>query len=52
MQVPEDVPGGELLVTPKDIDQRIEDMGRLLGRAVSLALQPGLTEEELEALVG
>ncbi len=51
-QVPEDLPGGELLVTPKDIDQRIEDMGRLLGRAVSLALQPGLTPEELEALVG
>lgn len=52
VEKPEDLPGGGLLVTPKDIDQRVEDMGRLLGRAVSLALQPGLTEEELEALVG
>lgn len=49
---PEELPGGGLLVTPKDIDQRVEDMARLLGRAVSLALQPGLTAEELEALVG
>lgn len=52
VEKPENLPGGGLLVTPKDIDQRVEDMGRLLGRAVSLALQPGLTEEELEALVG
>ena len=52
VKAPDTLPGGGLLVTPKDIDQRVEDMGRLLGRAVSLALQPGLTEEELEALVG
>lgn len=51
VRAPEELPGGELLVTPKDIDQRVEDMARLLGRAVSLALQPGLSPEELEELV-
>jgi len=47
-----DLPGGNLVVTPKDIDQRVADVSRLLGRALSLALQPHLTEEELEELVG
>ena len=46
------LPGGELLVTPRDIDQRVDDLSRLLGRALSLALQPHLTEEELDLLVG
>ena len=45
------IPGGTLLVTPKDIDQRVEDMAKVIGFALSLALQPGLTLEELTALV-
>ena len=44
-------PGASLMVTPRDIDQRVEDMAKVLGYAVSLALQPGLTLEDLEALV-
>jgi len=45
-------PGGRLIVTSQDIDQRVEDMARVIGSAVSLALQPELTLEELEGLVG
>jgi len=44
--------GGSLIVTPKDIDQRVEDISRVIGYAVSLALQPGMGLEELEMLVG
>ncbi len=44
-------PGGTLMVTPKDIDQRVSDMAKVIGYAVSLALQPQLTLEELEGLV-
>jgi len=41
-------PGASLIVTPRDIDQRVRDMAKVIGNAVSLALQPGLTLEELE----
>lgn len=41
-----------LLVTPKDIDVMAEEAARLLGYGISLALQPGLTLEELEGLIG
>ena len=44
-------PGATLIVTPRDIDQRVEDMAKVIGYAVSLALQPGLELEDLEALV-
>ncbi len=45
------MPGGKLMVTPRDIDQRVEDMAKVIGCAVSLALQPGMELAELEALV-
>lgn len=45
-------PGGSLIVTPKDIDQRVEDMAKVIGFAVSLALQPQLDLAGLEMLVG
>jgi len=51
VEVPDDLPGGSLVVTPRDIDQRVEDMAKVIGYAVSLALQPGLSLEELEGLV-
>lgn len=44
-------PGATLMVTPRDIDQRVEDMAKVIGYALSLALQPSLELEELEALV-
>jgi spore protease len=40
-----------LLVTPKAIDVLCADVSRLLSRGISLALQPGLTPEDLEALL-
>lgn len=46
--------GGEhtgLLVTPKDIDAQVADLGRILGWGISLALQPALTLAELEILL-
>ncbi len=46
-----DVPGAALLVTPRDIDQRVEDMARVIGWGMSLALQPGLKPEDLEMLL-
>ena len=44
-------PGASLFVTPRDIDQRVEDMGKVLSYAISLALQPELSITDLEALV-
>jgi len=44
-------PGASLIVTPRDIDQRVKDMAKVIGYALSLALQPDLSLEELETLV-
>lgn len=43
--------GASLMVTPRDIDQRVADMAKVIGYAVSLALQPELDLEGLEMLV-
>ena len=50
----EDLPhlGGELLVTPRDIDRQVADLSKLLGYGISLALQPQMTVAELELLLG
>ena len=45
------VGGGDLLVTPKDIDRRVADLAKIIGYGINLALQPGLTLEELELLL-
>lgn len=44
--------GRGLMVTPKDIDQQVSDLSRLLGYGISLALQPSMTVAELELLLG
>lgn len=44
--------GKRLFVTPDRIDSQIRTLGRLLGRAISLATQPELTAEEVEGLLG
>ena len=46
-----DLPGASLFVTPRDIDQRVEDMSKVVGYALSLALQPELTLKDLQALM-
>lgn len=45
-------PGASLMVTPRDIDQRVADLAKVIGYAVSLALQPKLDLAGLEMLVG
>ena len=44
--------GGGLMVTPRDIDERVSDMAKIIGYGLDLALQPGLGIEELELLIG
>lgn len=41
-----------LMVTPGDIDQRVADLSKVIGYAVSLALQNDLTVEDLDLLLG
>ncbi len=43
--------GRTLMVTPRDIDQQVADLSRLLGFGISLALQPQMTVAELELLL-
>lgn len=38
----------QLLVTPKDIDVLISDMAKVIGYGINLALQPGLTVEDVD----
>lgn len=45
------LPGGDLFVTPREVDSRVDDLARVIGYGVSLALNPGLTVEELELLL-
>lgn len=43
--------GQELFVTPKDIDSQVADLAKVIGYGISMALQPGLTVEELDLLL-
>ena len=43
--------GGELLVTPKDIDSQVADLSKIIGYGISLALQPGMTVADLDMLL-
>lgn len=40
--------GNRMIVTPKDIDARVAELGKLLGYAINLALHPGLTLADIE----
>ncbi len=40
--------GGDLIVTPKDIDARVADMAKVIGYGIDLALQESLTLEDIE----
>ena len=53
--VGEDVPpaeGESLFVTPRDIDQRVRELSRMMAYGVNLALQPQLTVEDITGLLG
>lgn len=41
----------DLLVTPRDIDSQVNDLGKLVGYGLSMALQPGLELQDLELLL-
>lgn len=40
--------GGQLMVTPKEIDEQITNTARIIAMALALALHPGIPEEEVE----
>ena len=44
-------PEGSLLVTPKDIDSQVAGLSKIIGYGISLALQPGLSIEDLDLLL-
>ena len=48
----EDLPGGEdFFVTPREVDQRVADLSKVLGYAVSIALNPSLSVDDLTMLL-
>ncbi len=40
-----------VFVTPRDVDRRVEELSRIVGFGVGLALQPSLSLDELRALI-
>jgi len=44
--------GGDLIVTPKDIDALVKEVSRIVGMGISLALQEALTLAEVRGYVG
>jgi len=44
--------GGDMIVTPKEIDSRVSDISRLVGYGINLALQDGLTVEDIDMFMG
>jgi spore protease len=45
------LPGGNLFVTPREVDSRVADLSRVIGYGVSMALNPGLSVEDLDLLL-
>ncbi len=44
--------GAALFVTPRDVDEQILQLSKLIGYGINMALQPGLTVEDVAALLG
>ena len=47
----DNVPGADLFVTPREVDSRVSDLSRVIGYGISMALNPGLTVEDLDMLL-
>lgn len=45
------LPGTDLFVTPREVDSRVADLSKVIGYGISMALNPGLTVEELDLLL-
>lgn len=43
--------GGAVFVTPRDIDERVADLSKVIGYGITLALQPHLNMEDAELLL-
>lgn len=43
--------GEGLVVTPKDVDAQVADLAKVIGYGINLALQPGLTVEDVDLLL-
>ena len=43
--------GGEMIVTPKEIDSNVSDISKLIGYAINLALHRGLTVDDVTMLL-
>ena len=39
------------MVTPKEIDVRISDVGRIIGYAINSVLQPGVTLADMDVFL-
>ena len=44
--------GEPLFVTPRDVDQRVRELSRMMAYGIDLALQPHLTVEDITGLLG
>ena len=44
--------GGDMIVTPREIDARVSDCSKLLGYGINLALHKGLTVEDITMFLG
>lgn len=45
-----DLPLGEMVVTPREVDETVSDMAQLIGLGLNMALQPRLSPEEITLL--
>jgi len=55
VSLPEDADLGTdagMIVTPRDIDNSVHDIARLIGYGIDLALHDGLTVEDVDMLLG
>ena len=41
-----------LFLTPRDIDEKVRELGRVIGYGITMALQKGLTVEDITGLLG
>lgn len=43
--------GGDMIVTPKDIDANVRDISKLIGYGINLALHEGITLEDIDMFI-
>ncbi|MEG0766548.1 MAG: hypothetical protein RR482_02425 [Clostridia bacterium] len=42
---------GDMVVTPREVDERVQHMAQTLALGINCALQPGLTAQEIPLLM-